>query len=56
MARLRRSDCSGPGISRRGRGKGFEYLDEDGNRITDEEVLARIRELAIPPAWRDVWI
>ncbi len=56
MARLRRADCSGPGISRRGRGKGFEYIDEEGRRITDEEVLARIRELAIPPAWRDVWI
>jgi len=56
VARLRRADCSGPGITRRGRGKGFEYLDEDGNRIAEEEVLARIRELAIPPAWRDVWI
>ncbi|MEX2194683.1 MAG: hypothetical protein WD844_05295 [Thermoleophilaceae bacterium] len=56
MARLRRADCSGPGISRRGRGRGFEYLDEDGERIADDEVLDRIRELAIPPAWRDVWI
>jgi DNA topoisomerase I len=56
VARLRRVDCSGPGITRRRRGKGFEYLDEDGNRIEDEEVIARIRELAIPPAWQDVWI
>jgi DNA topoisomerase I len=56
MTRLLRSDCSGPGITRRGRGKGFEYLDEDGNRVTDPEDLARIRELGIPPAWRDVWI
>ena len=56
MARLRRSDCSGPGIARRRRGKGFEYLDEDGRRITEEEVLVRIRELGIPPAWQDVWI
>lgn len=56
MGRLRRSDCSGPGIARRRRGRGFEYLGEDGARIEDEEVLARIRELAIPPAWREVWI
>src|SRR5919202_4638476 len=56
MTRLRRSDCSGPGITRRRRGKGFEYLDEDGERIDDPEVLARIRELGIPPAWKDVWI
>ena len=54
--RLRRSDCSGPGLTRRRRGRGFEYLDESGNRITDPEVLARIAELAIPPAWKDVWI
>jgi DNA topoisomerase I len=51
-----RSDCSGPGLARRGRGRGFEYLDERGRRVTDADVLARIRELGIPPAWRDVWI
>jgi DNA topoisomerase IB len=56
VARLKRSDPSSPGIRRRGRGKGFEYLDEDGNRIGDEQVLARIASLAIPPAWKDVWI
>jgi DNA topoisomerase IB len=56
MARLRRVDCSESGIVRRRRGKGFEYLDADGNRITEPSVLARIRELAIPPAWEDVWI
>jgi DNA topoisomerase I len=56
MPRLRRSDCSSPGILRRGRGRGFEYLDENGERIDDEEVLGRIRELVIPPAWKDVWI
>ena len=56
MPRLRRSDCSNPGILRRGRGRGFEYLDENGERIDDEEVLERIRELVIPPAWKDVWI
>jgi DNA topoisomerase-1 len=56
MTRLLRSDCSEPGIARRGRGKGFEYLDEQGHRVTDADVLARIRDLGIPPAWRDVWI
>lgn len=54
--RLRRSDCSGPGLSRRRRGRGFVYLDEDGERLEDAEVLARIHELVIPPAWTDVWI
>jgi DNA topoisomerase I len=57
MARLRRVDCSEPGIRRRRRGKGFEYLDEvDGRRVTEPSVLDRIRELAIPPAWEEVWI
>jgi DNA topoisomerase IB len=54
--RLRRSDCAGPGLTRRRRGKGFEYAGPDGERIADDEVLARIGELAIPPAWQDVWI
>ncbi|MDX6661734.1 MAG: topoisomerase [Solirubrobacteraceae bacterium] len=56
MARLRRVDCSGPGITRRRRGRGFEYRDDGGRRIADDDVLARIRELAIPPAWEDVWV
>jgi DNA topoisomerase-1 len=56
MPRLRRSDCSAPGISRRRRGRGFAYLDPAGERIDDPEVLQRIAELAIPPAWREVWI
>jgi DNA topoisomerase I len=56
VPRLRRVDCSGPGIRRRRRGKGFEYIDKDGNRITEPTVLDRIRELAIPPAWEEVWI
>ncbi|MGH2974982.1 MAG: DNA topoisomerase IB [Solirubrobacterales bacterium] len=54
--RLRRSDCSGPGISRRRHGGGFSYLDPEGGRIGDEDTLGRIRALAIPPAWREVWI
>jgi DNA topoisomerase I len=38
------------------RGKGFSYLGEGGDQIEDREVLERVRGLAIPPAWRDVWI
>ncbi len=56
MARLKRVDCSGPGIQRRRRGRGFEYRDGEGRRITEPTVLERIRELAIPPAWGEVWI
>src|SRR4029079_9789231 len=54
--RLRRSESSSPGIRRRRRGKGFEYLDPDGERVSDPEILERIRELVIPPAWDEVWI
>src|SRR4051812_48299881 len=56
MPRLRRVDCSGPGIARRRRGRGFEYLDEEGKRVEDPEAIARIAALAIPPAWEEVWI
>ena len=56
MGRLRRVDCSSTGIRRRRHGKGFVYLDEDGGRVTDPEVLSRISDLVIPPAWNDVWI
>ncbi len=56
MPRLRRSNCAAPGIARRGRGRGFEYRDPAGERIEDPEVLERIAELTIPPAWREVWI
>ena len=56
MDRLRRVDCSSAGYTRRGRGRGFEYRDENGAPIRDEEALERICSLAIPPAWREVWI
>jgi DNA topoisomerase I len=56
QGRLRRSDCSGPGIGRRRRGGGFSYLDPEGGSVRDEDTLERIRGLAIPPAWREVWI
>jgi DNA topoisomerase IB len=54
--RLRRADCAAAGIQRRRRGRGFSYEEADGRRIEDEETLERIRELAIPPAWEEVWI
>lgn len=45
-----------PGIRRRKAGKGFTYVGTDGKKIADEATLARIRSLAIPPAYTDVWI
>ena len=45
-----------PGIRRERRGDSFVYFDRDGKRIRDVEVLQRIKFLAIPPAWTDVWI
>ena len=56
MPRLKRVHCDGPGFTRRRRGKGFEYIDENGRRITDPAVVERVRALGIPPAWKDVWI
>src|SRR4051794_7995555 len=56
MGRLRRGDCGSPGITRRRRGRGFEYLDESGERVEGPDVIDRIRSLAIPPAWEDVWV
>jgi DNA topoisomerase-1 len=56
VPRLRRVDCAGPGLTRRRRGRGFEYLDHRGDRVADPGAIERIRALAIPPAWRDVWI
>jgi DNA topoisomerase-1 len=44
------------GWRREGSKQRFRYVDADGRRITDEEKLERIRALAIPPAWKDVWI
>jgi DNA topoisomerase IB len=47
---------NGPGYRRRRAGKGFAYYDLDGTLIRDGDELDRIRALAIPPAWQDVWI
>lgn len=45
-----------PGIRRKGSGRGFAYYDVDGSLIRDREAIRRIRSLAIPPAWSNVWI
>jgi len=45
-----------PGIRRRKSGHGVNYRDADGKPVTDEPTLDRIRKLAVPPAWTDVWI
>src|SRR6201996_4212417 len=55
-AGLRYVSDSQPGIHRRRRGTGFQYLDADGKALRDKETLGRIRSLVIPPAWRDVWV
>ena len=45
-----------PGYSRRAKGKHFQYFDTEGKLIRDEQRLLRIKRLAIPPAWTNVWI
>jgi DNA topoisomerase-1 len=47
---------SGRGIRRRRAGKGFSYIGPGGEKLTDKNTIARIRKLAVPPAWTDVWI
>src|SRR5690349_16084814 len=56
QAGLRYVTDARPGITRKKRGKNFQYFDVDGKRITDEDTLRRIKSLVIPPAWTDVWI
>jgi len=55
-AGLRYVTDSVPGFRRRRSGRGFSYLDQDGRLIRDVRDVQRIKSLAIPPAWRDVWI
>lgn len=47
---------SEPGLARVRSGKGFAYRTAKGTTVRRESTLARIRSLAIPPAWTDVWI
>jgi DNA topoisomerase I len=56
LSRLRRVRSTTPGITRRRHGRGFVYAYPDGRRVRDPATLERIRALAIPPAWTDVWI
>jgi DNA topoisomerase-1 len=56
VPRIRRVNCLDPGLTRRRFGRGFGYVDTAGRVVRDEVVLARVRSLAIPPAWTDVWI
>ncbi|GAB3584627.1 DNA topoisomerase IB [Amycolatopsis endophytica] len=54
--RLRKSRLDEPGIRRRRSGRGFRYFTPEGEPLRDEETLRRVKNLAVPPAWREVWI
>lgn len=56
QAGLRYVSDAGPGIRRRRAGRGFSYIGTDGQVIRDRRQIERIKALAIPPAWTDVWI
>lgn len=56
IAGLRYVDGSGPGIQRRRCGRGFVYVSAERGTIRDRQELQRIKSLAVPPAWRRVWI
>ena len=55
-AGLRHVCDSQPGIKRKKKGKGFAYVGRDGSPVRAPSLLDRIRSLAIPPAWTEVWI
>jgi DNA topoisomerase-1 len=55
-AGLRYSTDAHPGIRRKADGKGFAYFRTNRKRVRDGGILKRIKQLAIPPAWTDVWI
>lgn len=55
-AHCRYVDHEGPGIRRVRAGRGFRYVGPRGRPVRDPDTLRRIRSLAVPPAWRDVWI
>lgn len=56
QAGLRHVSDDMPGIARKPAKNGFRYLDCDGKPVKDQATLARIKALAIPPAWTEVWI
>lgn len=49
-------DLSEPGITRRRHGTGFSYSGPDGKKITDAGLIDHLKSLAVPPAWKNVWI
>jgi DNA topoisomerase IB len=53
---LVRVDPAEPGFTRRRRGRGWSFYDCAGELISDPAEIARIKSLAIPPAWQEVWI
>jgi DNA topoisomerase I len=55
-AGLRYVNDNKPGIRRERADEGFRYIDAEGAPVEDEDVLRRIKSLAVPPAWVDVWI
>jgi DNA topoisomerase-1 len=55
VVRLRTVSCQGPGWHRVRQGRGFRYVDEDGDPLPPEQV-DRVKALVIPPAWTEVWI
>src|SRR5262245_45292105 len=55
-AGLRYVSDHAPGLRRKRSGKGFAYYSTDGQLVRDRETLKRIKALAIPPAWAEVWI
>lgn len=56
LGKLRYVNDTQPGFSRKRHGEKFRYLDVDGKPLKNPAHLARIKSLAIPPAWKDVWI
>jgi DNA topoisomerase I len=56
LAGLRYVSDAKPGVTRKRRGKSFQYFDTEGKAIRDKSEIARIKSLAIPPAWSNVWI
>ena len=55
-AGLRYTHDDSPGISVKRKGDKVEYFDPNGVKIIDEKILGRIKSLAIPPAWKEIWI
>jgi DNA topoisomerase I len=56
LAKLRYVSPEQPGLTRLRKGRGFTYRDADGATVADAQLRARLAKIAIPPAWRNVWI